>query len=116
MLPAIGLTVLVGIAAVSRGALVGFTVLGVLNGIPGLDLEAFAVPGSFRPSDLLIAFLIGALVFWHFTTPADQLVDRRWLGLTRTWAFIFVAWWLVTFARSVFFSDISTASRRTLRT
>ena len=46
------------------------------------------------------------LVFWHFTTPADQLVDRRWLALTRTWAFIFLAWWLVTLARSVFFSDI----------
>ena len=41
VLPAIGLSVLVGIAAVSRGALVGFTLLGVLNGIPGLDLECF---------------------------------------------------------------------------
>lgn len=107
VLPAIGMSVLVGIAAVSRGALVAFTVLGVLNGIPGLDLEAFAVPGSFRPSDLLIVFLIGTLAFWHFTTPADQLVDRRWLGLARAWAFIFVAWWLVTLARSVFFSDIA---------
>ena len=106
VVPAIGLSILVGIAAVSRGALVGFTMLGVLNGIPGLDLDAFAVPGSFRPSDLLIAFLIGVLVLWHFTTPADQLVDSRWLALTRTWAFIFVAWWLVTLARSVFFSDI----------
>jgi O-antigen ligase/polysaccharide polymerase Wzy-like membrane protein len=106
VVPAIGLSILVGIAAVSRGALVGFTLLGVLNGIPGLDLEAFAVPGSFRPSDLLIAFLIGVLVLWQFTTPADQLVDSRWLALTRTWAFIFVAWWLVTLARSVFFSDI----------
>jgi hypothetical protein len=106
VVPAIGLSILVGIAAVSRGALVGFTLLGVLNGIPGLDLDAFAVPGSFRPSDLLIAFLIGVLVLWHFTTPADQLVDSRWLALTRTWAFIFIAWWLVTLARSVFFSDI----------
>jgi hypothetical protein len=107
VLPGIGMAVLVGIAAVSRGALVGLTLLGVFNGIPGLDLEALAVSGSFRPSDLLIAFLIGALVFWHFTTPAAQLVDRRWLGLTRTWAFIFLAWWLVTLARSVFFSDIA---------
>src|SRR5215207_4404001 len=79
VLPGIGLSVLVGIAAVSRGALVGVALLGVFNGIPGLDLDALAVPGSFRPSDLLIAFLIGALVFWHFTTPAAQLVDRRWL-------------------------------------
>ena len=105
VLPAIGLSVLIGIAAVSRGALVGFTVLGVLNGIPGLDLETFAVPGSFHPRDLLILFLIGALVLWHFTTPAD-LLDRRWLGLVRPWAFILVAWWLLTLARSVFFSDI----------
>ena len=106
VLPAIGLTVLIGIAAASRGALVGFTVLGVLNGVPGLDLESFAVSGSFRPHDLLILFLVGALLLWHLTTSAEHLVDRRWLGWARTWAFIFVAWWLLTFARSVFFSDI----------
>jgi hypothetical protein len=106
VLPGIALTVLIGIAAASRGALVGFTVLGVLNGIPGLDLESFAAPGSFRPNDLLILFLVGALLLWHLTTSAEHLVDSRWLRLARTWAFIFVAWWLLTFARSVFFSDI----------
>jgi hypothetical protein len=106
ILPAVALSVLIGIAVLSRGALLGFLLLGVLNGIPGLDLDSFAVPGSFRPSDLLIVFLLGTLVFWHFTTRADELVDRRWLALTRTWSFIFVAWWLVTLARSVFFSDI----------
>jgi len=106
VVPTIGLAVLVGVAAVSRGALVGFTVLGVLNGIPGLDLEAFAVSGAFRPSDLLIAFLIGALVFWHLTTTSDVAVDRRWQAAIRAWSFVFVGWWLLTFVRSTLFSDI----------
>ena len=69
VLPGIGLSVLVGIAAMSRGALVGLTLLGVFNGIPGLDLDALAVPGSFRPSDLLIAFLIGAARFLALHDP-----------------------------------------------
>jgi len=106
VLPAIGLAVLVGIAAVSRGALVGFTVLGVANGIPGLDLESFAVSGFFRPSDLLIMFLIGALGFWHLTTTSDVAVDRRWQAAIRAWSLVFLSWWLLTFARSALFSDI----------
>jgi hypothetical protein len=106
VLPAVGLAVLVGIAAVSRGALVGFTVLGVSNGIPGLDLESFALRGSFRPSDLLITFLIGALGFWHLTTTSDVAVDRRWQAAIRAWSLVFIGWWLLTFARSALFSDI----------
>lgn len=106
VIPTIGLSIMVGIAAVSRGALVGFIALGVLNGIPGLDLESFAVPGSFHPRDLLIVFLLGALVLWRLTTTPERTIDGRWLTLVRVWSFVFVTWWLMTLGRSVLFSDI----------
>lgn len=106
VIPFIGLSTMVGIAAVSRGALVGFIVLGVLNGIPGLDLERFAVPGSFHPRDLLILFLLGSLLLWRLTTTPERTIDARWLTLVRVWSFVFVTWWLLTLGRSVLFSDI----------
>jgi len=101
-----GLSIMAGIAAVSRGALVGIIALGVLNGIPGLDLESFAVRGSFQPRDFLIVFLLGALVLWRLDTTGERTIDGRWLVLVRVWSFVFVSWWLMTLGRSVLLSDI----------
>jgi hypothetical protein len=80
------------------GALVALLVLVVLNGIPGPDLEKFAVSGTFRISDVAVVALIAALALRqqpHAAQPGSLLRFARW------WGIVFVTWWLLTLVRSV---------------
>jgi hypothetical protein len=80
------------------GAFVALLVLVVLNGIPGPDLQEFAVAGSFRISDVAVLALIVALAFRQQGGPAQP---GSLLRFVRWWAVALAAWWLLTLTRSV---------------
>jgi hypothetical protein len=80
------------------GAFVALLVLVVLNGIPGADLEDFAVTGSFRISDVAVLALVVVLALRQQPEPAQP---GSLLRLVRWWALALMAWWLLTLTRSV---------------
>lgn len=71
--------------------------LAVLNGIPFVDIESFASPGSFRVSDLAVIALIVVLAARQDETAASS----RFATLARAWAVCLGLWWLLTWTRSV---------------
>jgi len=104
--PAAALAVLLGVAAANRGAFLGLALVAVMNAIPFVDLESAAVPGVFRPSDLIVALLVLCLAFWTFNERSTVAVDPRWRRIVWLWSFLFLSWWALTLARSVLFSEI----------
>jgi hypothetical protein len=80
------------------GAFVALMVLVVLNGIPGPDLEEFAMTGSFRISDVAFLALVAVLALRQQTEPAQP---GSLLRFVRWWAAALTAWWLLTLTRSV---------------
>jgi hypothetical protein len=89
---------LVFVARWNFGAFVALLVLAVLNGIPGPDLEEFAVSGSFRMSDVTVAVLVVVLAFRQQAGSAEP---GSLLRFARWWGIGFATWWLLTLIRSV---------------
>ena len=89
---------LVLVARWNFGAFVALLVLVVLNGIPGPDLEEFAVSGSFRVSDVAVAVLVAVLALRQQAGPAQP---GSLLRFARWWGIALATWWLLTLIRSV---------------
>lgn len=89
---------LVLVARWNFGAFVALLVLAVLNGIPGPDLEEFAVSGSFRVSDAAIALLVVVLALRQ---QAESAQPGSLLRFARWWGIALATWWLLTLIRSV---------------
>jgi hypothetical protein len=88
---------LVLIARWNFGAVVALLVLVVLNGIPGPELEEFAVSGSFRVSDVAVVLLVITLALRQrpeSAQPGSLLRFARW------WGIALATWWLLTLIRS----------------
>jgi hypothetical protein len=89
---------LVLVARWNFGAFVALLVLVTLNGIPGPDLEEFAVAGSFRVSDVAVAALVVALALRQQAGSAEP---GSLLRFARWWGIALASWWLLTLIRSV---------------
>lgn len=95
----------VAVGAWNRGVFIALVVVGILNGIPGLDVNAYGPLWGFRPDDLLVCVLIGALLFWAATSrPESEDAALRTLAKLSA---LLIAWWLITLLRSVIGSGIS---------
>jgi hypothetical protein len=95
--------VLVLIAAHNLGVATALAMIAVLNGLPGLDIEEFSRPNSFRISDLVVAFLLVVLAAFTLGRSAQRSkgVNRIWI-----WALVFTAWWLFTLLRTVLLEGV----------
>jgi hypothetical protein len=89
---------MVMLRAFSFAGFIAVATLATLNGIPGIDVESFAVPGSFRVSDVAVIALMFVL---GTRQDVDNPVAARALRLARGWSMALVAWWLLTWIRSV---------------
>jgi hypothetical protein len=100
LLPLVG-AVILALTLIGRwnyGALVALLVLVVLNGIPGPDLDEFAVSGSFRVSAVAV-FLLGLVAALRQQAGAAQ--PGSLLGFARWWGIALATWWSFTLLRSV---------------
>jgi hypothetical protein len=89
---------LVLVARWNFGAFIALLLLVVLNGIPGPDLEGFAVSGSFRVSDVAVFLLVMAAALRQqpgLAPPGSLLRFARW------WGIALATWWSLTLVRSV---------------
>jgi hypothetical protein len=94
----------VALAARNRAITVSVLLLGIVNGLPLIDLEGFVAPGSFRPNDLFVLILLICLVLWSIRNPVRPI--PRYVVLARWWAGVFLVWWLVTLVRSSFYDTV----------
>src|SRR4051794_32280125 len=94
----------IALATRSRGVTVGVLLLGIVNGIPFVDIESFVAPGSFRPSDVFVLILLACLALWGVRNPVRP--TPRYVVLARWWGGIFIAWWLITLVRSSFYDTV----------
>jgi hypothetical protein len=95
-----GLTILALVAAANAGVAAGLLVLAVLNGIPLVDFEQFAVSGRFRVSDVLVVGL-GGLLAISALRPGGKTMSHRAVRWSIWWSAAFVAWWTWTLVTSV---------------
>jgi hypothetical protein len=101
--PLLAITVLLGLAWVGRAhlpyALPAALLILTMNGVPGLNMEQYVVPGSFRPEDV---FVIGLIVFAAgrmLLNPHRRLPRlQRYLWI---WSPIFLFVWLVAMLRGM---------------
>lgn len=87
------------------GIVLGLLIVVVLNGVPLLDLNEFAVPGAFRVSDAALVALIGYLaasIAIRQTAAAVLGIPR----LVRIALIVLAGWWLVTLVRTIIFADV----------
>lgn len=70
-----------------------------MNGVPGLDMEKYVVPGSFRPEDVFVIALIAYAAGQMLLEPRRRLSRlQRYLWI---WSPIFLLVWLVAFAQGM---------------
>jgi hypothetical protein len=97
---AIGAVVL---AVRAPGPFVGLMVLVIMNAVPAVNLS-IRIVSSFGIQDFAVVALVAAL-YWY----RGEIVDgreRRVARIAAIWSACFVAWWVITFARSVLLDGI----------
>lgn len=85
------------------GPFVALMVLVIMNGVPVVDLSSRLV-GSFGIQDCAVLALAVGL-YWYRGKNGGGC-DRRVARIAGLWAACFVAWWVITFARSVLLEGI----------
>ena len=85
------------------GPFVALMVLVIMNGIPVVNLSTQLV-GSFGIQDCAVLALTAGL-YWYRGEIADSR-GRRVARIAAIWSACFVAWWVITFARSVLLDGI----------
>jgi hypothetical protein len=78
-------------------------VLVVMNGVPVVDLSSRVV-GSFGIQDCAVLALAACLYWYRGEIVGDR--QRRVARIVAIWSACFVAWWAITFARSVLLDGI----------
>jgi hypothetical protein len=95
------LVLLVGFAVLLRkrpGVAVGILVLGIANGLPGIDTIATSTAGGFALDSVLAGLLIVVLV----AAPSiSGIRPRRLPGWVYLWSAAFAFWWVVTLYRTI---------------
>jgi hypothetical protein len=85
------------------GPFVALMVLVIMNGVPVVNLSRRLV-GSFGIQDCAVLALAAGL-YWYRGEIVDSR-ERRVARIAAIWSACFVAWWLITFARSVLLDAI----------
>jgi hypothetical protein len=94
----IALVLMALLRAASYPGFLAVATLAVMNGIPGVDVNSFASPGSFRVSDLAVVALMIVLATRQ---EVDDAYTARAVRLARGWAIAFVAWWAFTWIHTM---------------
>jgi hypothetical protein len=85
------------------GPFVALTVLVIMNGVPAVDLSTRVV-GSFGIQDCGVLALAAGLYSYRGEIVVGR--ERRVARIAAIWSACFVAWWIITFARSVLLDGI----------
>lgn len=85
------------------GPFVALMVLVIMNGVPVANLSRHLY-GSFGIQDCAVLALAAGLYWYRGEIVGDR--QRRVARIAAIWSVCFVAWWVITFARSVLLDDI----------
>jgi hypothetical protein len=85
------------------GPFVALMALVIMNGVPVVDLSRQLI-GSFGIQDCAVFALAGGLYWYRGDIVGGR--ERRVARIAAIWAACFVAWWIITFARSVLYEGI----------
>ena len=85
------------------GPFVALMVLVIMNGVPVVDLSTRIV-GSFGIQDCAVLALAAGLYWYRGEIVGGR--ERRVARIAAIWSACFVAWWVITFARSILLDGI----------